>query len=561
MHPPSRKAADEALKDLQANKDAWAALGIDERIVILEEISRDMLQLAERWVAASIHEKGIPENTLGEGEEWAMLSSIFREVRLLRQSLIGIRKHGRPGTKRCTLRPGGQAAVKVFPQTLSDSILFRGVNGEVWMEPGITADEAVKTQARVYQDKSHKGKIVVVLGAGNASCLVPGDFLYKLFAENMVVILKTNPVNAYLGPLLEEGFSALIQRGFFRIVEGGAEEGAYLCNHPVVDEIHITGSDKTLEAIVFGPGPEGARRKAERSPLLLKKITAELGNITPVIVVPGPWNDRDVMEQAIELVSWLACNAGFNCHTPRVIIQHKNWSHRDAFIGAIGDVLSKTETRKGYYPGAKERRAAFIAAHPEARQFGGADGGHLPWTFIADVDPHSREDICFRTEPFCSLFSETAIEAPGVPEFVDRAVEFANETLWGTLYAAIVVHPGTLKDPQVAAALERAIAGLGYGMIGVNLRAEYVYGRMLAPWGGFPGHDVYDVQSGIGFTNNVLLFDRPQKAVFRGPFRKRLNPVTVTSKRAKEFYRKMAYFEASPSLRKLLGLLWTAVRS
>jgi acyl-CoA reductase-like NAD-dependent aldehyde dehydrogenase len=387
------------------------------------------------------------------------------------------------------------------------------------MASGIKADEAVKTQASIYQDKSHKGKIVVVLGAGNASCLVPGDFLYKLFVEDLVVILKTNPVNAYLGPLIEDGFKALVQRGFLRIVHGGAEEGVYLCNHPEVDEIHITGSDRTFEAIVFGPGSEGARCKAERRPLIEKRFTAELGNVTPVIVVPGPWNDKDVTDQAVELVSWLADNAGFNCHTPRVVIQHKNWGKRNTLIKAMGNVLSNIETRKGYYPGAKERHTAFVAAHPGAEQFGGAIGDHIPWTFIADVDPRSKEDFCFKSEPFCGLFSETAIEAPSVPDFIDRAVEFANETLWGTLYAAIIVHPGSLRDPQVAAALDRAIAGLGYGMIGVNLRAEYVYSLMLAPWSGFPEHDAYDVQSGIGFTNNVLMFDRPQKSVFRGPFR------------------------------------------
>ena len=60
---------------------------------------------------------------------------------------------------------------------------------------------------------------------------------------------------------MEEAFQPLIERGFFRVVYGGAEEGAYLCRHDGVDEIHITGSDQTYEAIVFGPGDEGRRRK------------------------------------------------------------------------------------------------------------------------------------------------------------------------------------------------------------------------------------------------------------------------------------------------------------
>ena len=95
-------------------------------------------------------------------------------------------------------------------------------------------------------------------------CLPISDVLYRLFIANHVVILKLNPVNAYLGPLIEKGFRSLINQGFLRIVYGGAAEGTYLCNHPLVDEIHLTGSDKTFEAIIFGSGAEGAEIKLRK---------------------------------------------------------------------------------------------------------------------------------------------------------------------------------------------------------------------------------------------------------------------------------------------------------
>src|SRR4029079_5198236 len=104
------------------------------------------------------------------------------------------------------------------------------------------------------------------------------DTLYKLFVENRVVRFKSNPVTAYLTPLLESGFKALIEQGFLRLVDGGGAEGAYLCNHPGIDEIHMTGSDRTFEAIIFGSGPEGAVRKAAGIPLLNKRFTAEPGS-------------------------------------------------------------------------------------------------------------------------------------------------------------------------------------------------------------------------------------------------------------------------------------------
>ncbi|MDI6801316.1 MAG: hypothetical protein QMD01_04595 [Thermodesulfovibrionales bacterium] len=218
------------------------------------------------------------------------------------------------------------------------------------------------------------------------------------------------------------------------------------------------------------------------------------------------------------------------------------------------------KTRKAYYPGAKEIHASFLVAHPDALTFGDASGDQLPWTLITGVDPNNTDDICFKTEAFCSLFAETAIEAQSVSDFIDRAVEFANKTLWGTLCATIIVHPKSLDDSQVAAALEHAIANLRYGMICVNLRAELGFDRMQGTWGGFPGHDIYNVQSGIGLTHNVLMFERPQKTVVRGPFTKSPNPFVITSKRMDKFGKKMAYYEASPSLWKLFVLLWTALR-
>jgi aldehyde dehydrogenase (NAD(P)+) len=82
---------------------------------------------------------------------------------------------------------------------------------------------------------------------------------------------------------------------------------------------------------------------------------------------------------------------------------------------------------------------------------------------------------------------------------------------------------------------------------------------MGSPWGGIPGHDTYDVQSGMGQTFNMLMFDRPEKSVIKAPFR-RLDPLTVKSKRSAEFGRKLAAFEAHPSWKKVPGLTWTALR-
>jgi aldehyde dehydrogenase (NAD(P)+) len=176
------------------------------------------------------------------------------------------------------------------------------------------------------------------------------------------------------------------------------------------------------------------------------------------------------------------------------------------------------------------------------------------------VDPESPDDICFKREAFCGLFAEAGVAAPDVASFLDRAVELANQTLWGTLCATIIVHPKSLRDPSVAAAVERAISNLRYGTVSLNMLAYYSGYFMGSPWGGFPGQDIYDVQSGIGQTFNFLMFDRAQKSVIRAPFR-RLDPLTIASKRPVEFGRRLAAFEAKPAWTRFPGLVGTALRA
>ena len=176
------------------------------------------------------------------------------------------------------------------------------------------------------------------------------------------------------------------------------------------------------------------------------------------------------------------------------------------------------------------------------------------------MDPEDTQDICFRQEAFCGLFAETGLDAPDPASFIDRAVAFANETLWGTLCATLIVHPKSLRDPNVAAAVERALSDLRYGTVSLNMLAYYSAHFMGSPWGGFTGHDIYDVQSGIGKTFNMLMFDRAQKSVVRAPF-KRLDPLTVASKRPVPFGRRLAEFEAHPSWGRLPGLIYSALRA
>jgi hypothetical protein len=169
--------------------------------------------------------------------------------------------------------------------------------------------------------------------------------------------------------------------------------------------------------------------------------------------------------------------------------------------------------------------------------------------------------VCFTTEAFCGLFAETALDAANAAEYLDRAVNFANEHLWGTLNATLIIHPKSLKDPAVAAALERAIANLRYGSIGVNYWAGTSYALGVTTWGAFPGHSIDDIQSGTGVVHNTLMFEQPQKSVVRGPFRTIPTPpwFVLRGKTASKLFPKLVEFEAAPSPWKVPGIMWTAI--
>ncbi len=314
------------------------------------------------------------------------------------------------------------------------------------MQPGVTRDSLVAGQAPAYADPVAHAGTALVLAAGNVASLGPRDVLSKLFVEGKVVVMKANPVNDYLVPHWNRALAPLVDAGVLRIVDGGAAVGQYLTAHPLIDEVHITGSDKTYDAVVFGTGDEGARRKAADEPVLDKPVTAELGNVSPIVVVPGKWSIPELRYQAEHIATMLVNNAGFNCISARVVITHDAWPQRDAFIGALTQTLAGIRTRRAYYPGAAARRDAFVAAHPEAESLGRGPADALPWTFIGDVPPGRTDDIAFNVESFFGEVAETALPAPDAAAFLDAATAFCNDVVWGTLGATVIVAPSSLKD-------------------------------------------------------------------------------------------------------------------
>ena len=561
--PTEPAQLEETIARVKAASPAFARLSIDDRVRLVEELREGYHKIAEASAIAACVAKGIDPQSPLAGEEWlAGPMTTLRNLRLTAEGLREVKRFGAPRLDRSAMRtlPDGRLVVKVYPPNALDGVLLAKHLGEVYMQPGVTAENVSEHQARFYK-KPHDGKLCAVLGAGNVNAIPPTDCLYKMFVEGDTVVLKMNPVNAYLGPLLEQAFQAAITRGFFAVVYGGAEVGGALVNHRLVDEVHITGSDKTHDFIVWGPpGPEADARKARNEPLLKKVITSELGNITPVLLVPGPWSDDELEFQALDVAGMVTNNASFNCTAAKLLVTPRT-DERRRFLELLARALAKAPPRAAYYPGAEVRWKQFTDDRPGLQLVGHAGPGELPWAIIPDVDLSKTGDRVFSQEPWCAVLSEVSPAATDPAAFLEEAVKLCNEGVWGTLAATLLVHPKTLKDPVLGQAVEKAIRDLRYGSVCVNTWAGATFALGQTPWGPHPSSSLQNIQSGRGFVHNSYMLEDIEKCVLRAPAKAfPISPWFPGHRTVDVLAKRLCELEVEPSWLKVPGIAAAAMR-
>jgi hypothetical protein len=563
--PTDLRTLEESVRRVREAAKGFVQLSLDERIELARATQRGYARIAERSVHAACAAKRISLGTPLEGEEWTLGPwHVLRHLRLLIESLSELKRTGNTPIGRLGHTADGRLAVQMFPASAYDKLLFAGVTVDVHLQKGVSEEQMHATRACFYKesDSARDGKVVLILGAGNVASIGPQDVLTKMFNEGKVCVLKMNPVNSYLGPFLEEAFAEIIAKNFLAIVYGGAQEGAYLAHHESVDEVHITGSDKTHDLIVWGPpGRERENRIANGTPMLRKRITSELGNVSPVIVIPGPYSDRELAFQASAVAGAVAHNASFNCNAAKMLVLPRGWPASATFVAAVERGLRSAPLRHAYYPGAFERWHSLVDGRVNVQTTDAASDGALPWTIMRGLAADDVQERAFSTEPFCSILSETQLGSSDPLDFLEEAVTFANERLWGTLSAAIVVHPATLRDPRISDALERAITRLRYGAVAVNGWPALVFSFGTPPWGAHPSSRLADIQSGQGFVHNTSMLEGIEKAVIRFPITSTPKPVIFPGHRsAHTLMRRLSDLEQRPSWAKMPRILAAAMR-
>ncbi len=515
---------------------------------MLEETISNIKEVSFFWATICSDNKGTTK-TPAEGEEW--LGGPFASVLATQYYIKSLTNDDDLTEKKYNSE---ENSYKVFPNNFTERITFPFIDAKVIFNKSMSFDDINKYRGfskRYDIDPS----ITLVLGAGNFSSIPYLDVLYHLITRKSVILLKLNPVNEYLKPVFEKVFQNFIERGYIIVTTGNIDESKYMATHPGINHIHLTGSDKTFEDIVYGRELTDKERKSKSlSKINNKPITSELGNVTPIIIHPGKWSTSDIKYQARKIVTAKLNNNGFNCIAAQVVVLPDGWGQTETLIKYVKHYMSKAKERKAYYPESIERLEKLEK-----------DKGYERVNALSCVTPHlTREIKAYSKFEIDEVWSSTIyfkkIEYTSVEDFANKAIDYCNDELWGNLGVSVIIKEHHRKFNKHITNLY--IDKLNYGTVAVNEWAAIGYIIPQLPWGGFPGNRDNDIQSGQSVVHNSMLFESPLKGVVNTKFRiSRLidPPWFVTNKKARRLFRNLTYYQINNSNINFLKLIFAAL--
>ncbi len=515
---------------------------------MLEETISNIKEVSFFWATICSDNKGTTK-TPAEGEEW--LGGPFASVLATQYYIKSLTNDDDLTEKKYNSE---ENSYKVFPNNFIERITFPFIDAKVIFNKSMSFDDINKYRGfskRYDIDPS----ITLVLGAGNFSSIPYLDVLYHLITRKSVILLKLNPVNEYLKPVFEKVFQNFIERGYIIVTTGNIDESKYMATHPGINHIHLTGSDKTFEDIVYGRElTEKERRSKSLSKVNNKPISSELGNVTPIIIHPGKWSTSDIKYQARKIVTAKLNNNGFNCIAAQVVVLPDGWGQTETLIKYVKHYMSKAKERKAYYPESIERLEKLEK-----------DKGYERVNALSCVTPHlTREIKAYSKFEIDEVWSSTIyfkkIEYTSVEDFANKAIDYCNDELWGNLGVSVIIKDHDRKFNKHITNLY--VNNLNYGTVAINEWAAIGYIIPQLPWGGFPGNRDNDIQSGQSVVHNSMLFESPLKGVVNTKFRiSRIidPPWFVTNKKARRLFKNLTYYQIHNSNINFLKLIFAAL--
>jgi aldehyde dehydrogenase (NAD(P)+) len=491
----------------------------------LAECRARLRAVAADWVAVECRRKDLDPSSALAFEEWTHGPLVAARSLALWERTLAERERGE------SCRPRA-ATVVGLPALPFDALLFRDYR----LETRYRADAEASSRPA---EGSGRG---LVLAAGNVSALAVTDCLQLLCSESQSVTVKLPPSLAALAPMLREVFAPM-GGDAVEILVGDAALARTLALDESFTAIHLTGAGRTLAALE-------RTVTARSSP---PRLTAELGNVTPLIVVPLAYRPRELRVMVDEVAAMLTHHGGFNCVTPRVIVTAERWSQRAEFLARLRDALAAATPRTLWYPGAVDNLHRAVAA-----------------SFDPDRPVHSRLLDAqrralppeFAEECFAPVAWQLALEADDLASYLDAAVDFCNQELFGTLAAQVFVPTRIQRSDRDA--VRRATTRLEYGTLAINCWAALGYAFAASPWGGVRASRGSAFASGRGFTNHRRIGCDVERTTIEAPLRSWPVPIWRQAARApRGASEALLSLTLEPSVRNLPSALtrllgWTA---
>ena len=515
---------------------------------MLDETISNIKEVSYFWATICSDNKGTTK-TPAEGEEW--LGGPFASVLATQYYIKSL-------TNDDDLDEGNfnnsENSFKVFPNNFIERITFPFINAKVYFNKSMSFEDINKFRG-FSKRYDIEPSITLVLGAGNFSSIPYLDVLYHLITRRSVILLKLNPVNDYLKPVFEKVFKNFIERGYIIVTNGNINESKYMATHPGINHIHLTGSDKTYEDIVYGRELTGNERSIKTVPKVNSKpITSELGNVTPIIIHPGKWSTSDIKYQARKIVTGKLNNNGFNCIAAQVVVLPDGWGHTETLIKYVKYYMNKAKDRKAYYPDSIERLTKLEK-----------DKSYERVNSLSCTTPHlTREIKAYNKYELDEVWSSTIyfrkIAYSNAEDYVKKSIDYCNNELWGNLGVSVIIKNHNNKFNKHIT--NSYIENLKYGTIAINEWAAIGYIIPQLPWGGFPGNKDNDIQSGQSVVHNSMLFESPLKGIVETKFRiSRLidPPWFITNRKSRRLFMNLTYFQINNTKINLIKLIFSAL--
>jgi len=515
--------------------DEWKTTPLHQKIQILHQIRRNSIEHRDEWVALLQKSRGVdPTDPL---QAYARMDTLITGPYTLGNYLDGIIANLEAIEK--TSRPlppvavrstaNGKRIVTVYPDGIKESMMAVGMTGEIILaDGGGTEKNSADGLQHTSLDAVAVGGVAGVLGAGNFDA--PVETLCEMFLKSRVCIFKSNPTNALTDSIYDKIFEPLISKGYLAYLSGGGAVGSALATHPCIDEIVLTGSIETLQKVKWGStASEQTKNKKNNTPLVTKPICAELGAVTPWIIVPGKqWDRRSVDKHARAVAFAKMANNGYACVSPQLLIVAENWKWRQEFMDRVRYWLGQHPGGASFYPSSAESHS-FFKSLPNAEviwqlgEEGGANAALVqqpkrqPPIFIPNISTDDEEqNVLLQREAWCPVLAEVPIpnghDDKDSMKFLNSAFQFAEKNVNGSLSTCIIIDDRTMKNNSKE--LDALIASIPYGIVGVNIYPAYAHGMSKLIWGAYPGYTA----SGQGMMGNSGLFKNPEKMVLRAPF-------------------------------------------